>query len=81
MFQGKTGTFPNTDFHCETNTRVKLVTHYFLSPLMLDALFCLFFGRGLKMAYLLMFVTLLHLITLAMLFIATMEKVVVIFRT
>lgn len=31
------------------------------------------------MAYLLMFVTLLHLITLAMLFIATMEKVVVIF--
>lgn len=41
---------------------------------------CLFFGRELKMAYLLMFVTLLHLITLAMLFIATMEKVVVIFR-
>lgn len=39
------------------------------------------FGRKLKMAYLLMFVTLLHLITLAMLFIATMEKVVVIFRT
>ncbi|KAF6735465.1 Epithelial membrane protein 3 [Oryzias melastigma] len=32
------------------------------------------FGRNLKMAYLLMFVTLLHLITLAMLFIATMEK-------
>ena len=33
------------------------------------------------MAYLLMFVTLLHLITLAMLFIATMEKVVHTFRT
>ncbi len=33
------------------------------------------------MAYLLMFVTLLHLITLAMLFIATMEKVGVMFRT
>lgn len=33
------------------------------------------------MAYLLMFVTLLHLITLAMLFIATMEKVVIIFGT
>lgn len=33
------------------------------------------------MAYLLMFVTLLHLITLAILFIATMEKVVVILRT
>lgn len=33
------------------------------------------------MAYLLMFVTLLHLITLAMLFIATMEKVKVIFSS
>lgn len=33
------------------------------------------------MAYLLMFVTLLHLITLAMLFIATMEKVVFQFKT
>lgn len=31
------------------------------------------------MAYLLMFVTLLHLITLAMLFIATMEKVEILY--
>lgn len=35
----------------------------------------------LKMAYLLMLVTLLHLITLAMLFIATMEKVIITYRT
>jgi len=34
-----------------------------------------------EMAYLLMFVTLLHLITLAMLFIATMEKVTSVIRT
>lgn len=38
--------------------------------------FVSFFGRRLKMAYLLIFVILLHLLTLAMLFIATMEKVV-----
>lgn len=38
--------------------------------------FFLFFCRSLKMAVLLIFVILLHLLTLAMLFIATMEKVV-----
>lgn len=36
-----------------------------------------FYFRKLKMAYLLIFVILLHLITLAMLFIATMEKVLI----
>lgn len=36
-----------------------------------------FVCRELKMAYLLMSVILLHLITLAMLFVATMEKVVI----
>lgn len=40
-----------------------------------------FFAEDLEMAYLLMFVILLHLITLAILFIATMEKVAIGFLT
>lgn len=65
------------------NWKVSLSLNPTVEP-MLPAHWCLFWlwnicsfvsSTKLKMAYLLMFVTLLHLITLAMLFIATMEKV------